>query len=465
MVRINSQAPHVIIVGAGPSGCLLALLLAEQGARVSMFEGRKDLRHLQGQNLDSRSINISLSTRGITALERLGLAKHIQSLGVPMYGRTIHRADAKLGETTYHPYGQPGQHLLAVSRTRVAHILQTAAESHQAVTIHFGQKCVGVDLNKPSVTVQDSDTLEQQEIECALVVGADGTFSRVRSTMSRQPGFNFSQEYNPLRYKELSFIPPNQSDTYNPTSLHVWPRHEFMLMTQPDWNYDVNKKGTSAIKTHTSAIFMPPHMFEQLDTDEKVVDFMSNNFPDAIPAMPNVAAEFRNNPAAPLLTVRCAPYNVGGKVVLIGDAAHAIVPFYGQGCNAALEDSYVLADIIEEYGWSALNQALDEYSRRRKVDADTIANLAIDNYRDMSTRTVSTFYVVKKRAEIWINKLCPSLLVPLYCLVSFTNVPYSKAVARAHAQDKVIFSFIGIASLLGFATLAAAFFSAFEQMS
>lgn len=438
-----TNRPDVTIIGAGPSGCLLALLLADNGARLTIYDSRVDTR-LPSENAtqgDQRSINLAISTRGLTALSRVKLSKVLESQGIPMHARCIHPH----GKTQYelHPYGQPNQFLLSVSRTTLTELLQNACDAHEYIQLNFKHKCTDINLSMPSVTVKDDLCGGVcHVIRPFLLVGADGTFSKVRGSMSREPGFNFSQEYIPCLYKELSFI-PSQNDQYVPNALHIWPRQDFMLIALPNWSKQYET--TNSPKSFTATLFMPPDKFKSLKNDDDIIQFFKQHFKDALSSMPNLINDFNENPTAPLVTIRCNPYNHHEKAVLIGDAAHAIVPFYGQGCNAAMEDAVLLADSIAKYGWNDVGKALDEYSKLRKGDADTIADLAQEHYYDMSSRSASKFHVLKRSVEIWLNSLFPKKFLPLYSLISFSNVPYSKAVSRSKMNDTIIGTGIGLA--------------------
>lgn len=482
-------APHVVVIGAGPSGCLLALLLAEQGARVSVYDLRHDIRakdsdivpdeaadceenSQQKKQERQRSINLALSTRGLTALRRAGMAIQtiVTSQAVPMHGRCVH---SESGTTSIHPYGQPGQYLLSVSRKRLTAALVQACDEHKNVSLFFLHKCVDVDVKSPSVTFIDDDGI-QHVVDATLVVGADGAFSRVRAAMMREEAFDYSQSYIPCVYKELSLSPPvdkphGNSNGFTPNALHIWPRLNFMLIALPNRTAlsqsqednsntrtinGKNDRNSNHVDKHeiadddgnneddtslfTATLFMPREKFDLLKTPRLVGEFFEEHFVDAVPCMPNITEEFFNNPTSSLVTVRCAPYNYGGKAILIGDAAHAIVPFYGQGCNAALEDAYLIADSILTHGWGQLDLALDSYSRERKNDADAIAHLALEHYHDMSKRSVSLYFIIKRRVEIGLNRLLPHIFIPLYSLVSFSNVPYSQAISRSRRQDIMI---------------------------
>lgn len=236
-------------------------------------------------------------------------------------------------------------------------------------------------------------------------------------------------------------VPPERAKQFPSQWLHIWPRHRFMLIALP------NEGGQ-----FTSTLFMDKDDMERLQTSHQIEAFFSTHFPDALRVMPDLAEDFQKAPAPPLLTVRCEPYNYDGKAVLVGDAAHAIVPFYGQGCNAAFEDCRLLAEKIEEVGWGDLPRALSEYSQQRKAHADAIADLAIDHYEDMSSRSARPFFVLRRRLEIMLNRFFPQSFLPLYTMISFSNIPYAQAVQRALEQDRLISSFL---MTLGVATISA----------
>lgn len=513
---IGDKTPAtVIVVGAGPAGCMLALLLADQGAHVSIFDSRHDTRDHRDPTTtapasvkaDQRSINLALSTRGLTALRRVGLDEQVMRHAVPMHARCVHSAPSSSSgpspspNVELHPYGQKDQFLLSVSRMLLSHVLQDAADRHPRVKLAFRHKCVDVDLSAPSITVSVSDgangNVKEETVHADMVVGADGTYSKIRSAMARLPMFNFSQEYIPCCYKELQFVPPvhpNTSSTtvssshplaHYPNALHIWPRHDFMLIALPnhhgDDNEDMDDKNsttqsaaaaasvsvdlpkTSVVHSFTATLFMKPEQFAVLEEggEDVIKSFFHSYFPDALPSLPSLCEDFRQNPTAPLVTMRCKPLSQGGRVVLIGDAAHAIVPFYGQGCNAAMEDTVVLSDIISSAGWNNLEQALQQYSTLRKPDVDAIADLAIHHFHDMSSRSASTWHVLKRRLEITLNKIMPSYFQPLYTLVSFSNVPYAQAVEKAAAQDRLLSNAVvatAASTVVASISIAAAYF-------
>lgn len=441
----HRTSPHVIIIGAGPAGSLLALLLARHGATVSIYDYRPDIRqHSPSGQTRQRSINLAISTRGISALNKVGLSDALRALAVPMHGRLIHPLNST---PQFQPYGQPYQYLLSVSRVRLTALLLDSCDENDSITLQFGCKCLSVDLHAPSVTILNPDAT-QSTVTATLVVGADGSFSKVRTAMAREGHFDFSQSFIPTLYKEFTMSTHRNNPSFPPNGLHIWPHGEVMLIALPN----------DSSGSFTCTLFIPQGMLEKLIKPDDVRKFFLKHFPDAVPALPTLEEDFFANPAPSLVTIRCNPYHYGSTAVIIGDAAHAIVPFYGQGCNAALEDCVLLSDAIAQHGWTNLDKALSSYSTSRKPDADAIADLALEHYHDMSSNSAKPWLVLKRRLEILANKVLPqSLYLPLYSMISFSNIPYSKAVAWAKTQERVIGLSAGL--LLATTTTAAIAFA------
>ncbi|CDF38080.1 unnamed protein product [Chondrus crispus] len=409
--------PDVIVVGAGLAGSLLALLLSQAGLSTHVYDYRADPRNPTGEPTKrSRSINLAISTRGLTALAEAGLSEKVTAIGVPMHGRCVHPPSAS-SPLQLQRYGQPGEYLLSVSRHRLNNLLLDACQEAKGITLVFGTRCVDADLDAPAVTLQPRDGGESVRATATLIVGADGSFSKVRAAMARRDRFNFSQSYVSAAYKELTMVnlnPDTAKHAFPAEWLHIWPRHRFMLIALPN-------DATS----FTCTLFMDKDEIDDLDSTAKIHAFFMRNFPDAVKCMPMLAEDFANNPTPSLLTIRCDPYNYMGKAIIIGDAAHAIVPFYGQGCNAAFEDCRLFVDSVKKHGWGELKLAAEEYASARKKNADAIADLAIDHYEDM-------------RLEVLANRLFPQSFLPLYSMISFSNTPYAEAVERADKQEMVV---------------------------
>lgn len=429
------------IVGAGPAGCLLALLVGDS-SDIHVYDYRPDPR--KEQSTRPRSINLALSTRGLTALRQAGVLDTVVKNAVPMHGRCIHAVG---GQLSFHQYGQADQYLLSVSRTLLTNILIEACEQKDNVTLHFDSKCMQVDLKTVSLSLQaisgetEGHSSGESYVEkFDLIVGADGAFSKVRSAMAREDCFDYSQTFIPAAYKELSLT----THKFPAEWLHIWPRHEFMLIALP--NFD---------GSFTCTLFMDKNHFDKLADEASIRRFFETNFTDAVRYMPSLVDDFCDNPTPSLLTIRCAPYNYKDKAVIIGDAAHAIVPFYGQGCNAAFEDCRLLAESISRHGWSGIGEAIREYSETRKEHADAIAELAIDHYEDMSSRTVRPMAVLRRKMEILVNRLFPTSFLPLYSMISFSNIPYADAVRRAERQDEIIDRYVKATLVMGTSSLVA----------
>lgn len=416
---------EIVIVGGGLVGALLALLLGRRGYAVHVVERRPDMR--RHGFAGGRSINLALSDRGIRALERAGIAESVLPLTIPMRGRMIHHEDSTL---EFQPYGIAGQAIRSLSRGHLNLALVEAADRLPNVTLEFEWRCVGVDPDVPAATFVHTATGEQRRIECDVLVGADGAFSSVRDALHYRDRYNYCQEYLEYGYKELT-IPAAEGGGFRmePNALHIWPRHSFMMIALP------NPEGT-----FTCTLFLPFEgevSFEQLRTRADVSAFFERFFPDAVPHMPTLLEDFERNPLSSLVTIRCYPWVVG-RTVLIGDAAHAIVPFYGQGMNAGFEDCRILDELLDRFSddWEA---ALAEYQRMRKPAGDAVAQLALDNFVEMRDKVADPRFILRKKIELLLFEHFPELYTPLYTLVTFTpEVSYDEAYRRGQVNERVI---------------------------
>lgn len=440
MSTLSEDRP-IVIVGAGLAGCLFATMLRRRGLPVAVFERRPDLR--SADIAAGRSINLALSTRGLDALERAGLADAVMAEAIPMAGRRMHGAD---GTLTFQAYGQSGQAIHSVSRRGLNVLLMNAAEAAGA-EFAFGHRCVGVDLESGEVTFKTDEG--RRKVAAQLVVGADGIFSAVRGRLQRTDRFDFEQEFLRSGYKELT-IPANAdgshrlSDTH---ALHIWPRHEFMLIALPN-----------ADGSFTCTLFAPldgDDGLNSLDTPAKVRAYFQRWFADAVPLMPTLVEDFFANPTGSLCTIRCQPYHRGDNVLLIGDAAHAVVPFYGQGMNAAFEDCAILDRMLDEHG-ADFSRVLPAFSQRRKPDADAIRQLALDNFVEMRSKVASPLFLLRKRLDKALHRWFPSWWQPLYSMVTFSTIPYAETIERAAGQERRLRQIAGaLLFALGLAALAA----------
>lgn len=426
-----TETPQFTIVGSGLAGALLACYLGKAGKRVDLCEKRSDPRHHGADR--GRSINLAISLRGIKALEEVGLAQRVLQNAIPMRGRMIH---SRTGEQTFQPYGKDeSQAINSVSRAGLNLILIEAAAQYPSVRMFFDNRCTGVDLK--SMVVELDERGDEKRKPFDILIGADGAYSAVRASLQKQERFNYQQDYLSHGYKELTIPPgPNGAFPLERNALHIWPRHSFMMIALP--NID---------GSFTCTLFWAydgPNSFAAIKTELDLHRFFSDQFRDAVPLLPNLADEYFYNPIGPLLTVRCLPWHMDGRVVLLGDAAHAVVPFLGQGMNAAFEDCSVLARCLQR---NDAQSAFAEYEHLRKDNADALADMAIDNFLEMRDRVASRWFVLRKKSALLLYKLLPSWYVPLYNLIQFTTTPYAQALRRARLQARLVRCF-GIASLL-----------------
>ncbi len=415
---------HTVVAGAGLTGSLAAVRLARAGHRIDLVEKRPDLRtsdHDQG-----RSINLALSTRGIDALDRVGLADQIVRDGIPMRGRMMHSAN---GELTFQPYGTRAEHaIISVSRDGLNRTMLDAVDAENGVTTRFGLGVVELDPEAPRVTLQGPGG-DELVIEPDLIVGADGAYSAVRRQLLRHVPSSYSEDELEHGYKELT-IPPaaDGSHRIDPNALHIWPRGTHMMIALP------NPDGS-----FTCTLFWPfdgPVGFERIVEPDAVVAVFERQFPDALDLMPALTSEYVANPTSSLVTIRCRPWHHGGTVILLGDASHAVVPFYGQGANAALEDVTILMEELAAQPDRA--SAFAAFFERRKPDADALAELAHDNFVEMRDRVASRRFLLVKRLKQTLARLLPNRFEPLYTMVTFSRRPYAEAVAKARRQDRAL---------------------------
>ena len=419
----HSSQPKAVVVGAGLVGALWAVFLARRGYQVEVYERRSDMR--KAGYYGGRSINLAMSVRGWKAIEQAGIRDKIEAVAIPMPGRMMH---APAGELTWQPYGKTGEAIYSVSRGGLNLELLNIAASFPNVQFFFDHRCADVDLQNPQITFEDLTTGTLKTVDAPLIFAADGAFSAVRYALQRTDRFNYNQFYLEHGYKELT-IPPNADGSHRleKNALHIWPRGNFMLIALPN-----------ADGSFTCTLFLPFEgevSFEHLKTDADVTAFFQRYFPDAIPLMPTLLEDFRQNPASSLVTVKCAPWQWQNRILLIGDAAHAIVPFYGQGMNAGFEDCTILAALHDEMGgdWS---QVIPEFARRRKADGDAIAELAQRNFIEMRDLVADPKFLLRKKIAAHLHERHPDFL-PVYSMVTFSNTPYHVALREDDAQNRL----------------------------
>ncbi|HEY3973576.1 MAG TPA: NAD(P)/FAD-dependent oxidoreductase [Candidatus Sulfotelmatobacter sp.] len=422
---MTSPLQPISLIGAGLNGPLLALGLVKRGHRVEIYERRSDMRRVRMSA--GRSINLALSTRGIHALTEAGLWDEMRKIVVPMRGRMMHSATSQL---TFQAYGRNDNEVInSISRAELNIALISAAEQ-AGVKINFQQRCTGIDLKTGELLLRDERSGENRTIEREVVIGCDGSVSAIRNEMLKMTGFNFSQQYLNYGYKELS-IPagPDGMHVLETNALHIWPRGNYMLIALP------NVDGTFAC-----ILFLPfegPDSFAHLTSPELVLEFFRARFPDAIPLMPDLAANFFANPTGAMVTIKCSPWHIDRRALLLGDAAHAIVPFFGQGINCGFEDCSVLLELLDRHGtdWARIFR---EFESARKINTDAIADLAVENFVEMRDRVADPRFLFRKKVELALEAKYPRLFVPKYSMVTFHRIPYATALQRGKVQDGIL---------------------------
>ncbi|AND63457.1 kynurenine 3-monooxygenase [Flavobacterium covae] len=418
------QTPQKIaVVGSGLVGTLLAIYLKKKGHTVHVLDRSPDIRTVE---FSGRSINLVMSNRGWKALENIGIEEEIQKIGIPVDKRAIHLQDGKLN---YQYYGKDGEAIFSLSRGVLNRKMIDLAEK-EGVQFKFEHKIWDVSLADATLYIGETERGDWQELKYDKVFGADGAFSRIRHRMQRQSMFDYAQEFMKLGYKELH-IPANSDGTHkiDKNSLHIWPRGQFMLMAL------ANLDGS-----FTCTLFMPfegENSFQSLTEEKKLVDFFAKYFPDTKEVIPDLVEDFFKNPTSYLVMMKCFPWTYKDKVALIGDSAHAIVPFYGQGMNVGFEDITILAEMIAKYGddWKTI---FEEYQNERKPNADAIAELSLRNFIEMSTKTADEKFLLQKKIEKWFSDKHPDKWLPLYSRVTFSTHPYSEALALGDLQNKIM---------------------------
>ncbi|MCU1299730.1 MAG: monooxygenase, FAD-binding protein [Candidatus Sulfotelmatobacter sp.] len=422
---MKSAPDKITLIGAGLNGPLLAIFLRQRGFPVEIYERRPDMRQVPMSA--GRSINLALSTRGIHALQQAGLWDRMRKIIIPMKGRMMHSVD---GDLTFQPYGKNETEVInSISRAELNVALMNAAEE-QGATIHFNERCTGYDLKAGTIRTRNGITSEEKTRDAGVVIGCDGSASAMRAEMLKLSRFNFSQQYLDYGYKELTIPAGSQGEHQLETNaLHIWPRGNHMLIALP------NIDGTFAC-----ILFLPfegKDSFSGLTTEENLLGFFESRFPDATRLMPRLAENYFTNPTGAMVTVKCSPWHVEGKTLLLGDAAHAIVPFFGQGLNCGFEDCSYLMDLLDQHDgeWT---RVFEEFEKARKVNTDAIADMAIENFTEMRDRVADPRFLFRKKVELALEAKYPELFVPKYAMVTFHRIPYSVALARGVVQDRIL---------------------------
>jgi len=416
----------ITIIGAGLVGSLLSIYLAKRGYQVKVFERRSDMR--KEKMSAGRSINLALSDRGIRALEEVGIMDEIRQIAIPMHGRYLHHAD---GSTAFQPYGKEGQFINSVSRGVLNAKLMDLAEEH-GVSIFFNERCSQINWTNNNVEFEKGDSPQVQQVRSDLIFGSDGAFSAARLAYQlNHDRFQYQQYYIDFGYKELTIPPgPNGEFCMEKNALHIWPRGNYMLIALP------NMDGS-----FTCTLFFPfegDPSFASLDTKEKVLAFFTTTFADAVPLMPALTEDFFTNPTSSQVTVKCWPWVKEDRFALIGDAAHAIVPFFGQGMNCGFEDCAVLNGLIDKHNenWKVI---LAEYQQLRKPDGDAIADLALNNFVEMRDKVADPKFLLQKKIEAAFSKKYPDKWIPAYSQVTFSpQIRYSEALKNSIRQEAIM---------------------------
>ena len=422
---MTQKTERITLIGAGLTGPLLAIELVKRGFEVEIYERRPDMRRVPMNA--GRSINLALSARGIHALTQAGLWNDMQKIVIPMNGRMMH---STMSEITFQPYGRNESEVInSISRADLNIALMNAAEQ-RGVKIHFEKRCVGIDLKGSVLKLHEEETGKKHTEAANVVIGCDGSASAIRGEMLKRSRLNFSQQYLEYGYKELT-IPaaPGGEHALGKNALHIWPRGSYMLIALP------NIDGTFAC-----ILFLPfegRDSFEHLPTRATVLEFFQSRFPDAVPLMPDLADNFCANPVGSMVTIRCSPWHFEGKVLLLGDAAHAIVPFFGQGINCGFEDCTVLMELLDQHGADWI-KVFSEFERARKENTDAIADLAIENFVEMRDRVGDPRFLFRKKVELALQEKYPDRFVPKYSMVTFLRVPYVTALKRGQVQDRML---------------------------
>ena len=434
-----NKKQNILIIGAGLCGSLLALRLGQRGFNVTVMEMRPDLRTVDISA--GRSINLAFSDRGNKAMKLVGIEDKVKALCIPMNGRMLHDRE---GNTILSNYsGRAHEYINSISRGELNGLLLTEAEKHENVNIFFNRQCKSVDFEKTTAHFKDYDTNSEFVEDADIIIATDGAGSAMRKSyyLGRKFLFSFSQEYLTHGYKELSILPTETGDykTYK-NALHIWPRGDFMVIALP------NLDGSFTVTLFLS-FDQGEYNFNNLTTPEIVLEFFQKEFPDALDLMPNLAEDFFENPTAPLGTVKCSPWHYKGNTLLMGDSAHAIVPFYGQGMNASFEDVVEFDKVLDQNldNWDAVFTA---YEAARKKDTDAIADLAIDNFHEMKGHVSNPIFQEKRKIEMALEQNFPDDYSSKYSLVTFNEtIGYRDAMLKGRAQDKAILNMLSDGTL------------------
>jgi kynurenine 3-monooxygenase len=420
-----SKRDPLVIVGAGLAGCVLATYLGRRGYPVEVFERHGDPR--DAHVAKRPSLNITLCKRGISALERIGAQEIVLRAAAVAYGRKVHALD---GTVAYQPYSNTGDALFSISRAALNDVLLSHAEAQPGVRIHFNRRCAQLDLADGVAHFEDTTTGATNAVQAERIFGADGAYSSVRQHLQKTERFNYSQQYLDQGYTTMK-IPPlaDGRPALDAGAIHIWPRGQRMSIGFPD------REGT-----FNCSLLLPyrgAHSFETLRTEENVLQCFQELFPDAVGLVPGLVEQFFSRPPNSLVTIRCNPWSYEDKVLLVGDAAHAILPSYGQGANAAFEDCRILDQCIDECGgdWYAVFR---EFEQRRRPSLNVLADLCVEHFVELTEHVADPKFLRRREVERRLEEVYPDLYQPLYSMVSFTSRPYAEALRISRLQSAAI---------------------------
>lgn len=420
---------NIAIIGSGLVGSLLAIYLRKKGHQVTVFDRRADIRTVE---FSGRSINLAMSDRGWKALEQVGVEPKIRELAIPMDKRAMHLKDSPV---YFQKYGKEGEAIWSISRGVLNRRMIDLAEA-EGSEFRFNEKVWDIDLPGAKIYTGETEKGEWKEYAYDIIFGCDGAFSRVRHKMQRQSRFDYSQDFIDVGYKELS-IPANADGSHklDSNSFHIWPRGRFMLIAMP------NLDGS-----FTCTLFLPFEgevSFENIKTEQEAKAFFMEHFPDVGNEIENLTKDFFGNPTSTMVTMKCYPWTYWDKVVLVGDSAHAVVPFYGQGMNAGFEDIHELDRLMELHGdrWDLI---FEQYQRLRKPNADAIAELSYRNFLEMSSKTADPKFLLQKKIEKHFEAKHPEKWEPVYSRVTFSDRPYTEALALGDLQEGIMKEIMGM---------------------
>lgn len=420
---MKQTSKKIAIVGSGLVGSLLAIYLRRQGHAVTVFDRRPDIRKVK---FSGRSINLAMSDRGWKTLREVGIEKEVKEIAIPLYKRALHVINRPL---YFQNYGKKDEAIWSISRGVLNRKMIDLAEAN-GVEFRFNEKVWDVNLPEAKIYTGDTEKSKWKEYAYDLIFGCDGAFSRVRHKMQRRSRFDYSQSFINVGYKELT-IPANADGSHKleKNSFHIWPRGEFMFIAMP------NLDGS-----FTCTLFMPfegENSFENIKTKEDANAFFKANFPSAALYIDNIAEDFFRNPTSAMVTMKCYPWTYWNKVALVGDSAHAVVPFYGQGMNAGFEDIYELNQLMNKLGddWGAI---FEQYQKSRKPNADAIAELSYRNFIEMSSKTADPKFLLQKKIEKAFAAKYPEKWAPVYSRVTFSDKPYAEALAEGDVQESIM---------------------------